>query len=517
MADLSFSGGVEFSDRKTETRFLKIEDLKPPKLVYIPLRQHVGAENIPIVKVSDKVLMGQKIAESEEYISVPVHSPVSGFVTAISDIPSVYGEPCKAIVIENDNLYRSVDFQPSENVDELSYNDIMTKIHEGGVCGLSGSVFPTRAKIESAKDRITKCIIINGCESEPYITADYRIMLEQPQKIIDTCRILMKVTGAPFCIIAVENSNLDAIGTLRAYSESDPFISVAAMKTKYPQGSERQLISAVTKKDIPEGSLPIEFGVLVHNVSTCAAIYDAVILGRPLISRVVTVSGGAFSAKKNYRVPIGTPISHVISSAGGFCAMPDVVTAGGVMSGRSITSFDAPVVKSTNAILALTEDETFSEGGSVCIRCGKCISVCPSSLQPILLSSYAKSGDVDKCISYNISRCIECGCCSYICPAKIHLVENIKEGKKLADERSLMEIRAKSRAAEQSMSKSVGIKVPPSPQVTVPPSASAVAPGTVSPVGTASPVKNADGKSKPVTKISANKSKNKKKKKKSKR
>lgn len=448
MADLSFFGGVEFGDRKIETRFLKIEDLKPPKLLYVPLRQSVGAENIPIVKVSDKVLMGQKIAESEEYISAPIHSPVSGFVTAIEDVPSAYGEPCKAIVIENDNLYRSVDFEEVENIDELSYNDIMTRIHEGGVCGLSGTVFPSRAKIESAKDRITKCIIINGCESEPYITSDYRIMLEQPQKITETCKILMKVTGAPFCIIAVENMNMDAIGTLRAYSEAEPFISVAVMKAKYPQGSEKQLIKAVTKSELPEGSLPVDCGVLVHNVSTCAAIYDAVILGRPLISRVVTVSGGAVYSKKNYRVSIGTPVSYVFSAAGGFCAVPDAVTAGGAMNGSPNVNFDAPVVKATNALLALTEDETFSEGGSACIRCGKCTASCPSGLQPQLLSLHAKRADVEKCAELNISACIECGCCSYICPAKIHLLDDIKSGKRLAEERSLMEIKAKARAAE---------------------------------------------------------------------
>jgi len=424
----TFHGGVNPIDNKKQSRYFKIEELAPPSFVVLPLSQHIGVKANSIVTAGQSVLCGQKVAEANGNISANIHSPISGLVEKISLHLHPNGSIVESIFIKNDFKNTTLPKSSSKkNVSDLTATEIVSAVREAGIVGLGGAAFPTHVKLSCGKP--IKTIIINGTECEPYLTADYRIMLEYPEKIIMGALAISKCTGATEVIIVVEDNKKEAVETLKQYASALPSFKIVSLPSKYPQGSEKHIIYAIKGIEVPPGALPSDVGCIVDNVSTCAAICDCLEMGYPLTHRVITVSGGAFSHAQDYRVPIGTPISHIIEQHGGFASSPNRILLGGPMMGLAQVSLDVPVIKGTNGLLALTEKEVKKDRETACIRCGRCVDGCPMRLRPINLANYTKRANTEGLKSENIVDCIECGCCSYTCPAKIHLLQWIKTGK----------------------------------------------------------------------------------------
>ncbi len=428
-----FFGGIhppynkEMSSRSVEFHTIA------PKQVVIPLRQHIGAPCKPLVQVGNRVLRGQKIGDGEG-LCVPVHASVSGTVVAIGPRPHTSGQPVEAIVIENDGKDEAVEFVGTDiPTGELDVDAVLHAIREAGIVGMGGAAFPGNVKALSALGNVDT-LIANACECEPYITADDSLLKTQPRQVLEGMLILQHVLKPRRVVLAVEDNKTVAIQGLRALQESFPAIELVVLPTRYPQGSEKQLIQAVTGRQVPPGGLPSHVGCVVYNVSTYAAVYRAVRQGQPLIQRIVTVSGEAISKPQNFIVPIGTPFQDLIRVAGGLHDRTERVISGGPMMGFAQKDLSVPVVKATNSILCLLKDKNGQAENPVCLRCGKCVAACPMHLQPLYLYRFTLAGRVEELKRLNITDCMECGSCAFTCPGKLPLVEKFRLGKQLVRE-----------------------------------------------------------------------------------
>lgn len=420
----TFRGGVHVPEHKN-TASLNIRRMSAPKRVSIPLSQHIGAPCTPTVKVGDRVDKYQIIGTFEKGLGCPVHSSVSGTVAAMEELRNPMGNVVTHIVIENDGEERiSPDIKPYEkSFEELTANDLVEITKNAGISGMGGATFPTYAKIQSALGKVDR-LIINCAECEPYITANHRLMLESPDDILGGIKILLKAFGLRDGDIAIEDNKPDAISLFRDKTKESDIINVKVMKTKYPQGDERQLIYAITGHQIPSGKLPADVGCVVFNAETCAAIYRAFAYGTPLISRIVTVDGDCVKEPCSVLCAIGTPISELVEFCGGFVKEPHTVVNGGPMMGAAQWDINAPVTKGTSAIL-LFSDEIYPEfnGDYNCIRCGRCVRSCQMGLMPNYLALFAGERKYELCEKYDVLSCVECGACTYICPGNVPITQ----------------------------------------------------------------------------------------------
>ena len=429
----TFHGGIHPGDHKEATNKKEIVNLTPPSELIFPLSQHIGAPAKPCVSIGDTVCMGQKIAEADGFVSANIHSSVSGTVKAIEKRLHPNGLPTMSIVIENDGL--DTEAAPiegyGEDYEKKSPKEIIDIIKEAGIVGMGGATFPTHVKLSVPDEAKIDYVIVNGAECEPYLTSDHRAMLETPNEIIGGLLVLMHIFGLKDGYIGVENNKTDAIAVLEKEASlvKDKNIHIVTLKTKYPQGAEKQLINAVCGRKMAPGTLPWQVGCIVNNIDTCASTYRAVVKGMPLTTRIVTLGGNALKNPMNYKVRIGTPFSYVIEQSGGLSEPAEKVLMGGPMMGLSVPNIDVPVIKGTSGILALPAKEAKLDKESPCIRCAKCVYVCPMSLQPNLLDSAARLHDIDKLKKLNVTDCIECGSCAFVCPSKRRQVQQIKIAK----------------------------------------------------------------------------------------
>lgn len=426
-----FFGGIHPEDRKALSAGAVTLSAVTPKTVVIPLSQHIGVPCAPLVSPGDHVKMGQKIGDGDG-LCVPVHASVSGTVTAVEPRPHPRGGKMLAIVIENDGL----DTPFEEKGSKTGKNDpdaVLHAIREAGIVGMGGAAFPSDVKALSSMGKMD-VLIANACECEPYITADDTLLRTDPAHILDGMRILAGVLKPERLVLAVEDNKADAIAVVKKEIGNFPEIELRVLPTRYPQGAEKQLVQAVTGREVPPGKLPSAVGCGVFNVSTFAAIYRAVEQGTPLVRRLVTVSGEGVVKPQNFVVPIGTSFRDVIEAAGGLREDIEKVISGGPMMGTAVEDLDVPVVKATNSILCLSAGRPEAAVHPVCIRCGKCVAVCPVRLQPLYLYRYEKAGDRAELERLNVLDCMECGSCAYVCPGKLPLVEKIRSGKKIVRE-----------------------------------------------------------------------------------
>ncbi|PWM45914.1 MAG: electron transport complex subunit RsxC [Clostridiales bacterium] len=423
----SFSGGIHPDYNKESTFASPVVEMAPPSEIVIPLSQHIGTPCKTLVSVGDYVRVGEKIADSDEAVSCPVHATVSGTVKAVEPRWHPSGSKVMSIVIKNDfeDEVAPGCAAVTDDIENLSPDQIISIAREAGIVGMGGAAFPLYVKLKTAIEKNIDTIIINGAECEPYITADHRAMVEYPRKIVEGVKLIMQCLDRKTAVIAIEENKPDAIATMKITTE-DTGIQVVPLQTKYPQGGEKQLIKAVTGREIPPGRLPMDIGCGVFNVDTCASLCRAVKKGQPLIKRIVTVSGSAVVTPKNLLVRVGTKYKDVFDFCGDFYEDPYKIICGGPMMGIAQHSLETPIIKSTSALLAFCSDEESFESESVCIRCGRCIRACPMRLMPSYINLYASAGEFNECKKLNVQDCIECGCCSYVCPAKLYLVQNMR-------------------------------------------------------------------------------------------
>ena len=425
----TFKGGTRVREYKN-TRALAVVDLPAPPVVEIPLSQHIGVPCTPTVSAGDRVLRGQLIGEVPAGLGCPVHSSVSGTVKAISSRVGVQGRPVPTIIIENDGEGTlSPDVVPfSKRLGDTSPEEIVDVIRRAGISGMGGATFPTWAKLSGAIGKVNR-LIINCAECEPFITVNHRLMLEHPEELVGGAKILLRALGLPSGDIAIEDNKLNAADRVAAEVGESPLLNIKLMRTKYPQGDERQLIFALTGREVPEGKLPADVGCVVFNAETCSAIYRAFAEGMPLIERCVTVDGDCVREPKNLRVPLGTPVRSLIEFCGGLVRTPFKLINGGPMMGAATWDFDAPVTKGTSAILVFSEEFAAMKDDFACIRCGRCVKNCPMHLMPVYLAQYAMAGNYDETAKLHVMSCVECGTCSYNCPGNVPIVQYIRVAK----------------------------------------------------------------------------------------
>ena len=428
-----FFGGIHPKYNKEMSTKITELPVVAPKQVAIPMLQHVGAPCTPLVQVGDHVLKGQKIGDGEG-LCVPVHASISGTVVAIEPRPHVSGRMITAVVIENDFKETPVQIKRFEEpLEKLDMDKALARIRESGIVGMGGAAFPGNVKALGAMGNIDT-LIANACECEPYITADDFLLRTNPKQVLEGMMILRKGLNPKRTVLAVEDNKVEAIATVRELLKEYPEIELAVLPTRYPQGAEKQLIQALTKREIAPGQLPVSVGCVVFNVSTYAAIYRSVRLGLPLIQRIVTVSGEAIAEPRNFAVRIGTSFHDLIELAGGLHDTTERVINGGPMMGTAQSDLNVSVVKATNSILCLLKDENGAAENPVCLRCGKCVSVCPMRLQPLYMYRYANAERVEELNRLHILDCMECGSCAFTCPGKLPLVEQFRKGKKMVRE-----------------------------------------------------------------------------------
>ena len=422
-----YYGGIHPSERKEFSEHIDLVRFPEPKTVVIPLSMHAGAPANPVVEVGDTVKVGQKIGEAAGFISAPVHSSVSGTVVAIENRPHATRGVCLSVVIESDGkntLHESV--QPHKSLDELTPDEIIEIVKESGIVGMGGAGFPTYVKLKPAQPVDT--ILLNGCECEPLLTADHRLLLAYADDIVFGLQAMLKATGAEKGIIVIEDNKEDAIEVMQAKVADLENIEVCVAKTKYPQGAEKMLIKRVLKRQVPSGGLPAHVGVVVGNVSTTKAIADAIKTGMPLIERIVTVTGERVKNPGNFIVKIGTSAKELIDYCGGTVGDKEITfKAGGPMMGFVLSDIDVPVMKGSNGFIAIDTDHTEEQP---CIKCGRCVDVCPMELSPLYFAKYADEGNWKGMLEKNVRDCMECRCCEYICSSKIPLISKIRAGKK---------------------------------------------------------------------------------------
>ena len=429
-----FFGGVHPKENKGYASERKTQPFPEPDILVIPMSQHIGAPCKPLVKKGDRVTLGQKIGDNEG-LCVPVHASVSGTVKAVEMRPHTCGTTMMSVVIENDHLDELCpDIQPRsrEAVAKMTPEELMAIIREAGIVGMGGATFPTHVKLSSGIGKVDT-IIVNASECEPYITADDRLCREYPGELLSGLQVIMKILGLNTAHIALEDNKPEAVKSLRQAIDPKSGIVVEPLPTKYPQGAEKQLIYAITGREVPSGGLPAAVGCAVFNVATCKAIHDAVYQGMPLVRRIVTVSGDIVMEPKNLMVPIGTSFNDLLEAVG-HSENPYKVLSGGPMMGASQYDLSVPVIKGSNAVTILGKRNKFAIEHSACIRCGKCADACPMHLMPVLMYESLYSGDLENMKAMNLMDCIECGCCAYTCPACVPLVLAFRSGKhKLRD------------------------------------------------------------------------------------
>jgi len=424
-------GGVHPEENKISAG-VAIKNLALPKTAVIPLSQSLGAPSVPIVNKGDKVLTGQLIAQGTSFISSNIHAPVSGTVSKIDDMMDASGYRRKAIIIdvEGDDWVDTIDrSQEIKQEITLSKEEIIACIKNAGIVGLGGATFPTHVKLMVPEGKKAEYLIINAVECEPYLTSDHRIMLEKGEEVMIGIKILMKALAVDRAYVGIENNKPDAIAHLSQLAEKYSGIKVAALKVKYPQGGEKQLIKALINREVPSGKLPIEVGCVVQNVGTAYAVYEAVQKNKPLIERVVTVTGKAIANPSNFIVRIGTPVSALLEAAGGIPDETGKVINGGPMMGKAVNSTEIPVVKGMSGLVLMPEKEAKRMKVSNCIRCAKCVSACPMGLAPYLIAQTSEIGQEEMAESLRVLDCIECGSCSFTCPSGRPLLENIRMAK----------------------------------------------------------------------------------------
>jgi Na+-translocating ferredoxin:NAD+ oxidoreductase subunit C len=424
-------GGVHPPENKLSAEG-RIRLLPLPKTVYIPLGQHLGSPAEPLVKRGDNVKTGQIIAKSTGFISACIHSSATGKISKIDMLMDHSGYRRMTVVIdtEDDEWQEGIDTSPGllKNITATG-PEIIEKTREAGIVGLGGATFPTHIKLSVPRGKKAEFLIINGVECEPCLTADHRLMLEKGEEMITGIRLLMKALGVEKAIIGIENNKPDAIRHLGSLTAEYQGISVQPLKVKYPQGAEKQLIKAVINREVPSGKLPVDVGAVVDNVGTAFAVYEAVQKNKPLIERVVTVTGRKLATPSNFLVRIGTPVADLINAAGGLPEDTGKVVNGGPMMGKALNSLDVPVTKGTSGILVLSREESFRKPVLNCIRCAKCVSICPMGLEPYLLRAGSEHRKWDIVETERVMDCMECGSCSYICPSGIPLLDYIRLGK----------------------------------------------------------------------------------------
>ncbi len=426
----TFERGIHPEYQKELTSGKAVTPSRLPQRIVIPLSQHIGAPTKPEVNIGDEVKKGQVLGSPTSFVSAPVHSSISGKVIAISDFPQPAGKMVTSIVIESDGKDEAVVFKENPDYMNLGADEIKTAIKDAGIVGLGGAAFPTNVKLSPPKEKPIDTVIINGAECEPYLTADHRLMVERPQEILEGLKIIMKSLGVNKGYIGIEENKPDAIEKMKTVVSNESNIEVWPLEIKYPQGAEKMLIKAINGREVPSKGLPMDVGTVVQNVGTAFAIYEAVRYGKPLIERVVTVTGKGIQEPRNMMVRIGTLVSDLAEQCGGLVDDVVKVISGGPMMGFALWNLDVPVIKGTSGILVMTKDEyVASDEYCACIRCSSCIDVCPMGLNPSMLSILSEKGYYEETKEYNIFDCFECGSCAFVCPSKRPMVQFIRLAK----------------------------------------------------------------------------------------
>lgn len=432
MGLLTFKGGIHPNDGKSLAKDQAIAEVLPKGDLVYPLSQHIGAPASPVVQKGDHVLKGQKIAEAGGFVSAPVYASVSGTVKGLEKHFNPTGSKVDCIVIENDGEYAEAEYPEVKPLNELTKEEVIKMIGDAGIVGMGGAGFPTRVKLSPKEPDKIEYIIANCAECEPYITADYRRMLENTEELVSGMRVILSLFENAKGIFGVEDNKKDCIEKLKEAVKDEPRMEVNVLQTKYPQGAERQLIYAVTKRAINSAMLPADAGCIVDNVETLVSIHRAVVEGKPLMERVVTVSGDAVAKPGNFKALLGTNQQELVEAAGGFKTEPKKVISGGPMMGFAMMTLDTPVTKTSSSILGFTEDEVEKAKPGPCINCGRCVEICPSRIIPSRLADYAERHDEETFTAQNGLECVECGSCSYVCPAKRPLKQSIGSMRKIA-------------------------------------------------------------------------------------
>lgn len=426
----TFKGGVHPYEGKELAKDQPIVEVLPKGDLVYPLSQHIGAPASPVVAVGDAVLKGQKIAEAGGFVSSPIYASASGTVKAIEPRRVAVGDMVNSIVIENDGTFSETAYTPCDDVTVLTRDEIINKVKEAGVVGMGGAGFPTHVKLSPKEPEKIEYIIANCAECEPYLTADYRRMLENPEELIEGMKIILKLFDHAKGIFGIENNKPDCIEKLQEMVKDDPRLEVCALETKYPQGGERQLIYAVTGRAINSKMLPADAGCIVDNVETIIAVYHAVKLGKPVMHRVSTITGDAVANPGNFLYSIGTNYAELVDAAGGFKTQPEKIISGGPMMGFAMFGLDVPTTKTSSSLLCLTKDEVAEIEPSACINCGRCVEACPEQLIPSRLAKFGNNGLSKEFEEWQGLECVECGSCSFVCPARRQLAQSIKTMKK---------------------------------------------------------------------------------------
>ena len=430
MGLLTFHGGTHPHDGKEISKDRPIEKVEAGEKLYFSLSQHIGAPAKALVEKGDRVLRGQMIAEAGGFVSAPVYASVSGTVTGFEKMRMPAGGLTECIVVENDHAYEEAAYEPAD-WKELSKEEILARIQKAGIVGMGGAGFPTYVKLSPKEPEKIEYILVNGAECEPYLTSDYRRMLEDTDEVIEGLRIVLSLFPGAKGLVCVENNKMDCVAKLREECAGDANIEVSVMKTKYPQGAERMLIYANTGRKVNSSMLPADVGCIVDNIDTIVAIRRAVVLGEPLMDRVITVTGNAAAVPGNFLAPTGMLFSELLEKTGGLKEEHEKLIIGGPMMGNSIFDLEIPVIKTSSAMLALTKDEVSALEPTACINCGRCVEACPADIVPARLSEFADHGEEGNFLAYHGMECCECGCCSFVCPAKRQLSQAIKSMRKM--------------------------------------------------------------------------------------
>lgn len=427
----TFKGGIHPYEGKELSENKPVQVLQPKGEMVFPLSQHIGAPAKPLVAAGDQVLVGQKIGEAGGFISACVISSVSGTVKTIEPRMVANGSMVMSIIVENDGKYQEMEgFGKERDPKSLSKEEIRDIVKEAGIVGLGGAGFPTHVKLTPKDETKIDTIIVNAAECEPYLTSDYRMMLEEPESIVKGLNIILQLFDNAKGVIGIENNKPEAIRLITELVKDEPRITVCPLKTKYPQGGERSLIYAVTGRKINSSMLPADAGCIVDNVDTVISVYNAVAKSTPLIRRIITVTGDAIANPQNYNVRTGTNYSELLEASGGFKTEPEKVISGGPMMGQALFNMNIPVTKTSSALTCMSKDEVAMNAPTACIRCGRCVNVCPSRVIPQMMMQAAVRSDIDTFVKLDGMECCECGCCAYACPAKLPLTQAFKEMRK---------------------------------------------------------------------------------------